>query len=71
MYIELWQPPSKLTIAFVCLFAGDFVCSFETGFFYVVLADLTPHIDGLISTSQRPACLCFPSAGIKGFYYHA
>lgn len=43
----------------------------ETGSYYVALVDLELTVyNRLALNSQRPACLCLLSAGIKGVQHH-
>jgi hypothetical protein len=46
---------------------------FKTGFLCVALAALELTVDqaGLEPGTQKSACLCLPSAGIKGVRHHA
>jgi hypothetical protein len=55
----------EFTFLFVCLF----VC-FETGFLCVALAVLDLLCRPGWPQTQKSACLCLPSAGIKGLCHH-
>ena len=58
--------------SFLCLvWFWDLFCLFETGFLYSFGAyPGTHYVDQAGLDSQRSACLCLPSAGIKGMLHH-
>jgi hypothetical protein len=53
---------------FICLLVCLF---FETGFLCVALAVLNSLCRPGWPQTQKSACLCLPSAGIKGVHHHA
>jgi hypothetical protein len=60
----------------VCVCVCMYVCVhifrfFETGFLYIALAVLELNfVDQAGLELRNPACLCLPSAGIKGVRHH-
>ena len=59
-----------LFFLFACFWFFVFIfCFFEIGFFHVALAVLKLCRPGWPQT-QKSACLCLPSAGIKGVCHH-
>jgi hypothetical protein len=63
---------SQVVCLFVCLFfVFVLFCFFEAGFLCVALAVLNSLCRPGWPRTQKSACLCLPSAGIKGVGHHA
>jgi hypothetical protein len=63
---------SFLFLLFFCLFVFLFVCFcfFETGFLCIAVSVLESLCRPGWPRTQKSACLCLPSAGIKGVRHH-